>query len=50
MKTFIDRLRDRSMQELVDLRNSQDQLIKIAQRDLATIQRVIAEKEQEASK
>jgi hypothetical protein len=45
MKTFIDRLRDRTPEELRGMIQQQKNQIEIAQRDLSTIQKVLAEKE-----
>lgn len=44
MKTFIDRLRDRTPTELREMIRQQKNQIEIAQRDLKTMERVLAEK------
>jgi len=45
MKTFIDRLRDKSLKELEDMVMKQKCEIGIAKRDLRTMEGVLAEKE-----
>ena len=45
MATFIDRLRNRTPEELREMIQRQKNQIEIAQRDLKTMEKVLAEKE-----